>query len=88
MDPNNSKILFAACGRSKFTLGAVPAAAGKWFIQIDRRRRHLEAPRRAWPAAILVGRIAVRVAKKDSNRVYAEIETGDGVRAGARSLTP
>ena len=26
-----------------------------------------------------VGRIAVRVAKKDSNRVYAEIETGDGV---------
>jgi hypothetical protein len=26
-----------------------------------------------------LGRIAVRVAKKDSNRVYAEIETGDGV---------
>jgi photosystem II stability/assembly factor-like uncharacterized protein len=26
-----------------------------------------------------IGRVAVRVARKDSNRVYAEIETGDGI---------
>jgi hypothetical protein len=39
MDPNNSRILFA----------------GKWLVQIDRRRRHLEAPGGSRPAAFSGG---------------------------------
>jgi photosystem II stability/assembly factor-like uncharacterized protein len=80
MDPNNSHILFAGMWQIEIhTWTRTSGGAGSGlFRSIDGgvTWKRLEGHGLPKPP---VGRIAVRVAKSDSNRVYALIETGDGV---------
>lgn len=80
MDPNNPRILFAGMWQIEIhTWGRTSGGPGSGlFKSVDGgiTWKRLEGHGLPHPP---VGRIAVRVAKKDSNRVYAEIETGDGV---------
>jgi photosystem II stability/assembly factor-like uncharacterized protein len=80
MDPNNSHILFAGMWQFEIhTWGRSSGGPGSGlFKSIDGGLtwKRLEGHGLPKPP---VGRIAVRVAKKDSNRIYALIETGDGV---------
>lgn len=80
MDPNNSRILFAGMWQFEIhTWGRTSGGPSSGLFKsadggISWKR--LEGHGLPHPP---VGRIAVRVAPHDSNRVYALIETGDGV---------
>jgi len=80
MDPNNSRILFAGMWQLEIhTYGRTSGGPGSGLFQSrdgGATWKRLEGHGLPKPP---VGRIAVRVAAKDSNRVYALIETGDGV---------
>jgi len=80
MDPNNPRILFAGMWQIEIhTWGRTSGGPGSGLYKSTDGGvtwKHLEGHGLPHPP---IGRIAVRVAKSDSNRVYAEIETGDGV---------
>jgi photosystem II stability/assembly factor-like uncharacterized protein len=80
MDPNNSRILFAGMWQIEIhTWGRTSGGPGSGLYRSTdggATWKKLEGHGLPHPP---IGRIAVRVAQKDSNRVYAEIETGDGV---------
>src|SRR6267142_1486077 len=80
MDPNNLRILFAGMWQIEIhTWGRTSGGPGSGlFKSTDGGATWKRLEGHGLPHSP-VGRIAVRVAKKDSNRVYAEIETGDGV---------
>jgi len=79
-DPNNPRILFAGMWQIEIhTYGRSSGGLGSGLYKSNdggATWKRLEGHGLPKPP---VGRIAVRVAPKDSNRVYAEIETGDGV---------
>jgi photosystem II stability/assembly factor-like uncharacterized protein len=79
-DPNNSRILFAGMWQIEIhTWGRTSGGPGSGlFRSTDAGVTWKRLEGHGLPHSP-VGRIAVRVAQKDSNRVYAEIETGDGV---------
>ncbi|HKN61055.1 MAG TPA: hypothetical protein VJW93_07760 [Candidatus Acidoferrales bacterium] len=80
MDPNNSHILFAGMWQIEIhTWSRTSGGPGSGLFRSTdggATWKRLEGHGLPKPP---VGRIAVRVAKSDSNRVYALIETGDGV---------
>jgi photosystem II stability/assembly factor-like uncharacterized protein len=80
MDPNNSSTLFAGMWQLEIhTWGRSSGGPGSGLFKSadgGATWKRLEGHGLPHPP---VGRIAVRVAKTDSNRVYALIETGDGV---------
>jgi len=80
MDPNNSRILFAGMWQIEIhTWGRTSGGPGSGLYKSTdggTTWKRVEGHGLPHPP---VGRIAVRVAQKDSSRVYAEIETGDGV---------
>src|SRR5579864_8677709 len=80
MDPNNSHILFAGMWQLEIhTWGRTSGGPGSGLFKSTdggATWKRLEGHGLPKPP---VGRIAVRVAQRDSNRVYALIETGDGV---------
>lgn len=80
MDPNNSHILFAGMWQLVIhTWGRTSGGPGSGlFKSTDGGVTWKRLEGHGLPHSPL-GRIAVRVAPSDSNRVYAEIETGDGV---------
>ncbi len=80
MDPNNSRILYAGMWQIEIhTWGRTSGGPGSGlFKSTDGGVTWKRLEGHGLPHSP-VGRIAVRVAQKDSNRVYAEIETGDGV---------
>jgi photosystem II stability/assembly factor-like uncharacterized protein len=80
MDPNNSHILFAGMWQLEIhTWSRTSGGPGSGlFRSIDGGVTWKRLEGHGLPKSP-VGRIAVRVAKSDSNRVYALIETGDGV---------
>jgi photosystem II stability/assembly factor-like uncharacterized protein len=80
MDPNNPRILFAGMWQIEIhTWGRTSGGPGSGlFKSADGGFTWKRLEGHGLPHSP-VGRIAVRVAQKDSNRVYAEIETGDGV---------
>src|SRR5579863_5785089 len=80
MDPNNPRILFAGMWQIEIhTWGRTSGGPGSGlFKSTDGGLTWKRLEGHGLPHSP-VGRIAVRIAKKDSNRVYAEIETGDGV---------
>jgi photosystem II stability/assembly factor-like uncharacterized protein len=79
MDPNNSRTLFAGMWQLEIhTWGRTSGGPGSGLFRSTdggATWKRLEGHGLPHPP---VGRIAVRVAKTDSNRVYALIETGDG----------
>jgi len=80
MDPNNPRTLFAGMWQIEIhTYGRKSGGSGSGlFKSTDEGVTWKRLEGHGLPHAP-VGRIAVRVAQKDSNRVYALIETGDGV---------
>jgi photosystem II stability/assembly factor-like uncharacterized protein len=80
MDPNNSRILFAGMWQIEIhTYGRTSGGPGSGLFKSSdggATWKRLEGHGLPKPP---VGRIAVRVAQRDSNRIYALIETGDGV---------
>ncbi len=80
MDPNNSRILFAGTWQMEIhTWGRSSGGPGSGlFKSTDGGVTWKRLEGHGLPHSP-VGRIAVRVAPRDSNRVYAMIETGDGV---------
>lgn len=80
MDPNNSRVLFAGMWQLVIhTWGRTSGGPGSGiFKSTDGGVTWTRLEGHGLPNSP-VGRIAVRVAPSDSNRVYAEIETGDGV---------
>jgi photosystem II stability/assembly factor-like uncharacterized protein len=80
MDPNNPHILFAGMWQIEIhTYGRNSGGPGSGLFRSTDGGvtwKRLEEHGLPHPP---VGRIAVRVARKDSRRVYALIETGDGV---------
>ncbi len=80
MDPNNPRILFAGMWQIEIhTWGRTSGGPGGALYKSTDGGvtwKKLEGNGLPHPP---IGRIAVRVAQKDSSRVYAEIETGDGV---------
>jgi photosystem II stability/assembly factor-like uncharacterized protein len=80
MDPNNSRILFAGMWQLEIhTWGRSSGGPGSGlFKSTDGGVTWKRLEGRGLPKSP-TGRIAVRVAQRDSNRVYALIETGDGV---------
>jgi len=80
VDPNNSRILFAGMWQIVIhTWGRTSGGPGSALYKSTDGGvtwKKLEGHGLPHPP---VGRIAVRVAQKDSNRVYALFETGDGV---------
>ena len=81
MDPKNPRILFAGMWTARNPhVGPRERRAGERPVHVARRRRHLDAAARA--AACRRGRSARwrwRSPRRIPNRVYALIETGDGV---------
>jgi photosystem II stability/assembly factor-like uncharacterized protein len=79
MDPNNSRILFAGMWQLEIhTWGRTSGGPGSGlFKSSDGGVTWKRLEGHGLPHSP-VGRIAVRVAQKDSNRLYALIETGDG----------
>jgi photosystem II stability/assembly factor-like uncharacterized protein len=79
MDPNNSHILFSGMWQLEIhTWGRTSGGPGSGLFKSTdggATWKRLEGHGLPKPP---VGRIAVRVAQRDSNRVYALIETGDG----------
>src|SRR5258705_1741993 len=80
MDPNNPRILFAGMWQIEIhTWGRTSGGSGSGlFKSTDSGRTWKRLGGDGLPHSP-VGRIAVRVAKEESNRAYAEVETGDGV---------
>src|SRR5439155_1510181 len=80
MDPNNSHVLFAGMWQLEIhTWGRTSGGPGSGlFKSTDQGATWKRLEGHGLPKPPL-GRIAVRVAKRDSNRIYALIETGDGV---------
>jgi photosystem II stability/assembly factor-like uncharacterized protein len=80
MDPNNPRTLFAGMWQLEIhTYGRKSGGPGSGlFKSTDEGATWKRLEGHGLPHAP-VGRIAVRVAPKDSNRVYALIETGDDV---------
>jgi photosystem II stability/assembly factor-like uncharacterized protein len=80
MDPNNPRILFAGMWQLEIhTYGRKSGGPGSGlFKSTDEGATWTRLDGHGLPHPP-VGRIAVRVARKDSSRVYALIETGDGV---------
>lgn len=80
MDPNNSQVLYAGMWHLEIhTYGRDSGSTqGGIFRSTDGGATWKKREGHGLPRG-LVGRIAVRVAPKDSRRVYALIETGDGV---------
>jgi len=80
MDPNNPRILFAGMWQIEIhTWSRTSGGPGSGlFKSTDGGVTWKRLEGHGLPHSP-VGRIAVRVAQKDSNRVYALIETGDGV---------
>lgn len=80
MDPNNSHVLFAGMWQLVIhTWGRTSGGPGSGlFESTDGGASWKRLEGHGLPHSPL-GRIAVRVAPGDSNRVYAMIETGDGV---------
>jgi photosystem II stability/assembly factor-like uncharacterized protein len=80
MDPNNSHVMFAGMWQIVIhTWGRNSGGPGSGlFKSTDGGVTWKRLEGHGLPHSPL-GRIAVRVAPSDSNRVYAEIETGDGV---------
>lgn len=80
IDPNNSHILFAGMWQMEIhTWSRTSGGPGSGlFKSTDGGATWKRLEGHGLPHAPM-GRIAVRVAQKDSNRVYALIETGDGV---------
>jgi photosystem II stability/assembly factor-like uncharacterized protein len=80
MDPNNSHILFAGMWQLEIhTWSRTSGGPGSGlFKSTDGGATWKRLEDHGLPKPP-VGRIAVRVAQRDSNRVYALIETGDGV---------
>ena len=80
MDPHNSNVLFAGMWQLVIhTWGRTSGGPGSGlFKSTDGGITWKRLEGHGLPHSPL-GRIAVRVAPSDSNRVYAEIETGDGV---------
>lgn len=80
MDPNNSRVLFAGMWQLVIhTWGRTSGGPGSGiFKSTDGGVTWKRLEGHGLPNSP-VGRIAVRVAPSDSNRVYALIETGDGV---------
>jgi photosystem II stability/assembly factor-like uncharacterized protein len=80
MDPNNSHILFSGMWQLEIhTWSRTSGGPGSGLFKSTdggATWKRLEGHGLPKPP---VGRIAVRVAQRDSNRVYALIETGDGV---------
>ncbi len=80
MDPNNPRILFAGMWQFEIhTWGRTSGGPGSGLFKSTDGGvtwKRLEGHGLPRPP---VGRIAVRVAQRDSRRVYALIETGDGV---------
>src|SRR6266705_3159861 len=80
VDPNNPRILFAGLWQLEIhTYGRTSGGPGSGLFRSadgGATWKRLEGNGLPKPP---VGRIAVRVAQRDSNRVYALIETGDGV---------
>ena len=80
VDPNNPRILFAGMWQLEIhTYGRTSGGPGSGLFRSadgGATWKRLEGNGLPKPP---VGRIAVRVAQRDSNRVYALIETGDGV---------
>jgi photosystem II stability/assembly factor-like uncharacterized protein len=80
VDPNNSRVLFAGMWQLEIhTYGRTSGGPGSGLFKSTdggATWKRLEGHGLPKPP---VGRIAVRVAPKDSNRVYALIETGEGV---------
>jgi photosystem II stability/assembly factor-like uncharacterized protein len=83
MDPNNSRVLFAGMWQLEIhTWGRTSGGPGSGlFKSTDGGVTWKRLEGHGLPKSP-VGRIAVRVAPRDSNRVYALIETGDGVPFG------
>ena len=85
MDPNNFHILYAGMWQLEIhTWGRTSGGPGSGLFKSSDGGvtwKRLEGHGLPHPP---VGRIAVRVAKSDSNRVYALIETGDGVPLDAK----
>ncbi|HXQ97993.1 MAG TPA: hypothetical protein VN774_06090, partial [Candidatus Limnocylindrales bacterium] len=79
MDPNNSRILFAGMWQIEIhTYGRTSGGPGSGlFKSVDGGATWKRLEGHGLPKSP-IGRIAVRVAQRDSNRVYALIETGDG----------
>lgn len=80
MDPNNSRVLFAGMWQMEIhTWGRSSGGPGSGlFKSTDGGVTWKRLEGHGLPHSP-VGRIAVRVAQRDSNRVYAMMETGDGV---------
>jgi photosystem II stability/assembly factor-like uncharacterized protein len=80
MDPNNSHILFAGMWQIELkTWNRTSGGPGSGLYQsIDGGLTWKHLTGHGLPASPL-GKIAVAMSKKNSNRVYALIETGDGV---------
>jgi len=89
MDPNNSRILYAGMWQIVIhTWGRFSGGPGSGlFKSTDGGVTWKRLEGHGLPHSP-VGRIAVRVAKKDSNRIYAEIETGDGVPQSTNPGSP
>ena len=80
VDPNNSRVMFAGMWQLEIhTWGRTSGGPGSGLYKsTDGGVTWKKLEGHGLPHAPL-GRIAVRVAQKDSHRVYAMIETGDGV---------
>jgi len=80
MDPNNPRTLYAGMWQLEIhTYGRKSGGPGSGLFQsTDEGATWKRLEGHGLPHSPL-GRIAVRVAQRDSNRVYALIETGDGV---------
>ena len=80
MDPNNPRTLYAGMWQLEIhTYGRKSGGPGSGlFKSTDEGATWKRLEGHGLPHSPL-GRIAVRVAQRDSNRVYALIETGDGV---------
>src|SRR5712692_8207786 len=80
MDPNNSRILFAGMWQLEIhTWGRTSGGAGSGLFKSTDGGATWKLLEGHGLPKTPVGRIAVRVAPRDSSRVYALIETGDGV---------
>lgn len=80
MDPNNSQILYAGMWQVEIhTYGRSTGGPGSGLWRsIDGGSHWTKLEGHGLPHPP-IGRIAVRIAQKDSRRIYALIETGDGV---------
>src|SRR5215469_14454016 len=85
MDPNNSQTLFAGMWQVEIhTWGrSSGGSTGGLFRSTDGGATWKKLEGHGLPRPP-IGRIAVRIAQKDSRRIYALIETGDGVPYNGR----